>query len=195
VVASSACSTRTYRVIDTTTDEPIAGANAHITITKTLGFGIGHPASATVAEWYLVSDKDGYVSISHTSAQDASVDLSKEGYTRIQTAKEFRHRNTRRDGEPVLLYFTRNSELTVEQLRFFIEYGLNQVEQKRKYPAADNPYVGIAKHYSYAKSIAKSGKEKEVLRGFCQFASGTKSQTAEEWSKYDEPPRKPAPTP
>src|SRR2546427_10403408 len=94
LLACTGC-TQLYRVLESSPDQPIAGAEAYVTITYYLPIGVGHPANMTAGEWRLVSDSKGEFSIWHPSADSANVDLSKDGYRRLLTAKEFRQRVAR----------------------------------------------------------------------------------------------------
>ena len=158
LLACTGC-TQLYRVLDSSTDQPIAGAEAHVIITYYLPIGVGHPANMTAGEWRLVSDSKGEFSICHPSADSADVDLRKAGYRRLRTAKEFRQTMTRKTGDTILLYLTPPEDEVLEEIRFFLELSLFDVEHKKRYSGDLSPYPPIVSRYAQARLMAKSPRE------------------------------------
>lgn len=176
-----ACNARTFKVLDTATDLPIPGVEARFVFRSILpGIGIGHPMEITLREWHLKSDQNGEFSISPPFADRAiMMSLSKRGYGHIDTVKEYRQRRLPKAG-PEIYFLTPTSDQTLEYIKY-LAYITAEAVEKHDSSAGLDKIMNIAMVYGQAKGKAKTGREIEVLREFCRFASAMKAQADAGW--------------
>jgi hypothetical protein len=179
MTGSTACDARTFRVLDTRTDLPIAGAKAHVTARGILP-GIGHPKEITLREWHLTSDQNGEFSISSPFASRATVSsLWKEGYGHVDTVKGYRL--LRSTMAVVDVYFlTPTADRTLEYVKYLAYIASEAVEQNKGL-AGLPPIMNVANTYEQAKGKAKTDREIDALREFCKFSSAMKAQADAGW--------------
>ena len=178
-VTSLPCAARTFKVLDTATDLPLADVEVHIAARGTLP-SIGHPMEITLREWHLKSDEIGEVTISPPWADRAQVvSLVKRGYTTISSAKEYRMRRAGPAYRDVH-YLVPVADMWVEYIRYLFYISAEAMETKVR--LAGLPLLmSVAVNYDLAKSKAKTVPERAALRGFCRFADDMKVQATAGW--------------
>ncbi len=173
------CDARAFKVLDTATDLPIPGAEAHFVYRGILP-GIGHPMEITLREWHLKSDQNGKFSVTPPFADRAFMrSLWKEGYGHIDTVKEYRQRRLPKS-DPEICFLTPTADQTKETIQFLAHITTEAVEQNKGL-AGLPPIMNVAMLYGQAKGKAKSGREIEVLREFCKFTSAMQIQADAGW--------------
>jgi hypothetical protein len=174
-----ACNARTFKVLDSATDLPLPGVEAHFVFRGILP-GIGHPMEITLREWHRKSDQNGEFSISPPFADRAFMRaLWKEGYGHTDTVKEYRLRQSPR-ADPEIYFLTPTANQTMEYIRYLAYLTTEAVEQNKGL-AGLPPIINVAMQYGQAKGKAKTDREIEVLREFCKFSSAMKAQADAGW--------------
>ena len=188
IATSGACDARTFKVLDTATDLPIVGVDAHIVIRGTLP-GIGHPMETTLGEWNLKSDEKGEFSIQSPWSDEAFVELSKNGFVNIQTVKTYRLAKSSAGASKNILYMTRQADEVMESIKHLVERssdGLKEyAEFIKTYPRSsaqmNTALIAVAVNYGESKSKARAERERFVLKEFCQFAPAMRNQRDAGW--------------
>ena len=174
-----ACHARTFKVLDSATDLPLPGVEAHFVFRGILP-GIGHPMEITLREWHRKSDQTGEFSLSPPFADRAFMrSLWKNGYGHVDTVKEYRLRQLPK-ADPEIYFLTPTSDQTMEYIKF-LAYITAQAVEQNKGLAGLPPIMNVAMLYGQAKGKAKTDREIEVLRDFCKFASAMKAQADAGW--------------
>lgn len=180
MIALSGCAARTFKVLDTTTGEPVAGAAVHITARGIAPIPLPHPANITLAEWDLKSDKDGEVHLSSIWADHASADfINKPGYRHASTVQEYIYRGTANANRDVS-FLTPEVDLAYEGVRYWL-YITELAMDKGEGTAGQSRISIVTNTYPLAKRIAKADREIEVLRQYCRFALAMRAQRAAGW--------------
>jgi len=173
------CDARTFKVLDTATDLPIPGSEAHFVFRGILP-GIGHPMDITLREWHLKSDQNGEFSISPPFADRAFMrSLWKEGYGHIDTVKEYRLRRSPK-ADPEIYFLTPTADKTKEYIQYLAYLTTEAVEQNKSL-ASFPPIMNVAMLYGQAKGKAKTEREINAVREFCKFASAMQAQADAGW--------------
>ena len=180
------CDARTFTVIDTTTGEPLAGAEVHLVARGTLP-GIGHPAEFTAGEWFIQTNAKGEAGLSSWLANRAVVSsLTRPGYAHTDTVREHDHR--RSPGAPRdVLFLTPRADVAYEAVRYRYHVSAIAVETNRG-PAGMRPLQTVALLYGEARRDATGAREREVLRQFCRFAPALAEQAAAGWPEIGQLP-------
>lgn len=188
IATSAACDARTFKVLDTATDLPIAGVEAHIVIRGKLP-GIGHPIETTLGEWNLKSDEKGEFSIHSPWSDDAFVHLSKNGFVNIQTVKTYRLAKSSTGANKNILYMTRQADEVVESIKYLVEQSSDALKEYsefiKTYPRSstqlNTALIAVAVNYGEFKSKARAEREKLALKEFCQFSPAMRGQRDAGW--------------
>lgn len=176
---TAVCEARTFKVLDTATDLPIAEVEAYI-VARGILPGIGHPTEITLSEWHRKSDKNGEFSISSIWADRAKISsLHKRGYGEISSVKEYLYRKSEK-ANPDIYFLTPSVDLNSEYIKY-LAYISAEAVLNNKGLAGLPPIMNVAIMYEQAKGRAKTNKELEALHEFCQFSSKMKSEAAEGW--------------
>jgi hypothetical protein len=186
IAGASACDARTFKVVDSVTDLPIAGADAIVVAYGKLP-GIGHPIEFKLREWNAVSDQNGEFSISPPYADRAWVfSFGKRGYGWIDTVKEYRHHRTP-GANPDVLFLTRSEDKTFEYIRYLAYLAAEAVDSGQGL-AGMRPVANVATLYGQAKGKARTARELGLLREFCRFSGLMQAQAAAGWPDIAGPP-------
>lgn len=186
IAGATACDARTFKVVDSGTDLPIAGADA-IVVAYGMLPGIGHPIEFKLREWNVVSDQNGEFSISPPFADHAWVlSFGKRGYGWTDTVKEYRYRRTP-GANPDVLFLTRSEDKTFEYIRYLAYLAAEAVESGQGL-AGLRPIANVATLYGQAKGTARTPREFGLLKEFCRFSELMQAQAATGWPDIAGPP-------